>query len=281
MLFLLLRVLLNTTFSQLLKLAQSRDGQLLPAALVNYVAATLLSLAAIALWPAGHPHAASLWLGAATGIAYAVSLLGLETVMRIGGVSIAVAVLQLSVVVPTVASLLFFHERLDGLQGIGVMLALIALPLLSRARAATETERAPVAVVAVALVLLFGVTGVSGVTVKAFQVYAPSGDRFVFAAVLFGFASLVTAIATWVRRVPWGPLALPVGGAVGLTNLLQLVFTLSAFAALPAVVVFPVSSALTVVLNTLLAMRFWAERPDRRARVGIGLAVVSAVLLNA
>ena len=58
------------------------------------------------------------------------------------------------------------------------------------------------------------------------------------------------------------------------------VVSLMALSALPAIVVFPVSSALTVVLSAILSVWFWQERLNNRALVGMALAILSAVLLN-
>lgn len=280
MTYLLLRILFNTTFSQLLRLAQVRDGQMLPAALVNYGVAALLGGIGFFLLKAPPPHPVSLLLGAATGVTYAVSLLGLEAAMHTSGISIAVAVLQLAVLVPTVASILFFHERPDAWQVVGIVAAIIALPLLSRSRALPDSARLAGRDVFVIVFLLFFVTGCSGVLMKAFQQYAPPGDRLAYTVALFTVSALVIGLAVAARRIPWGPSAWPLGGLVGAANLAQLEVTLLALAALPAAVVFPATAVLTVVLNTLLAVRFWGEVLEARALLGMALAILAAVLLN-
>jgi drug/metabolite transporter (DMT)-like permease len=81
------------------------------------------------------------------------------------------------------------------------------------------------------------------------------------------------------RRIGWGPLAWPVGSLVGVFNVSQLLATLKALALLHAVIVFPLTAVLSVVLNTAFSIRFWGERLDRRALLGMVLAILSAVLL--
>lgn len=278
--FLLLRVTFNLAFSQLLKVAQARDGELLPAALVNYVMATVVAALFLAVGHPPSPQPVSIVLGIATGVTYAVSLLGLEIIMRLNGVSIAVAILNLSVLVPTAAAIVFFHERPDAWQVIGIVTALVALPLLSRSRAAVEAPQAPLPTILVGLFMLFFVTGASGVLMKALQVHAPRSDYLFYGVALFAVSSLVIALAVRVRRSPWGPHALPVGSMVGVTNYLQLFFSLQALTVMQAAIFFPASSALTVVLNALLAVRFWGERLDFRANAGIALAILAAMMMN-
>jgi drug/metabolite transporter (DMT)-like permease len=265
---------------------------MLPAACVNYIVAALLGGLSLLLFPSPAPvHALSVRLGLATGLTYALSLLGLEVAVRTSGVSIAVAILQLAVLVPTVVSMVLFQERPGPVQGVGIVLAVPALWLLTRSRtlatAATITDtvtpsvrRPPASEAAITLLLLFLVTGCSGVLMKSFEVYCPPGDRLAYATALFAVSALVIGGAVVRKRVKWGPLAWPIGTLVGLCNLLQLEMTLMALAVLPAIVVFPASSALTVVLSALLSVWFWQERLNARALLGMALAILCAILLN-
>jgi drug/metabolite transporter (DMT)-like permease len=278
--YVLLRTLFNTFFSQGLKVAQVRDGQMVSAALVNYGVAAVVTCALSLLGDHPRPQPVSLWLGAATGFTYAISLLGLETAMRLSGVSIAVAVLQLSVLVPTVASMALFNERPSGLQLVGIGAAVAALGLLSRASATRGEQPGNPRAIAVAIFLLFFVTGCSGVMMKVFQEVAPVVDRQAFTAALFVVSFLVTGAAVVKLRTSWGRTTWPMGTAVGVANVLQLEATLRALSVLPAVIVFPISSALTVALSALLSVWFWKERPGPKAVVGIVLATVGAVLIN-
>jgi len=278
--FLFLRILFNLSFAQLLKLAQARDGQILPAALVNYLVAALLSGLGIALLRPPTPQGISLGLGVANGLTYALSLLSMETALQASGISITVAVLQLSVLVPTLASILIFQERPDLGQGFGIAAALPSLWLLSGSRAVPDGPRIPLRKATAALLSLFLITGGSGVAMKAFEVYARPTDRLAYSAALFATATLVIGIAVVREARAWGRLAWPVGSLIGLSNLLQLEATLKALALLPAILVFPISSALTVSFNTLLSVWLWKERLNYRSRLGIALAVLSAILMN-
>jgi drug/metabolite transporter (DMT)-like permease len=287
LIFLCLRIVFNTAFAQLLKMAQARDGHMLPAACVNYIVAALLGGLGLLLFPSpATPQTLSIQLGLATGLTYALSLLGLEVAVRTSGVSIAVAILQLAVLVPTVVSMIAFREQPGPVQGVGIILAVPALWLLTQSRTvATAVKvapgiRPPSGAAAITLLLLFLVTGCSGILMKSFEVYCPPGDRLAYATALFAVSALVIGGAVVRKRVKWGPLAWPIGTLVGISNLLQLEMTLMALAVLPAIVVFPASSALTVVLSALLSVWFWQERLNARALLGMALAILCAILLN-
>jgi multidrug transporter EmrE-like cation transporter len=279
--FLFLRIFCNTAFAQLLKWVQVRDGQMLPAALVNYLVAALLSGFGLLLSRSPTPHAASLWYGVATGLLYALSMLCIEVAMHTDGVGITVAVLHLSaVVVPTLFAMAFLHERPDSWQSVGIVAAIVALPLLSGPRAIADSAGLRGRKAAPAMLLLFLSNGCSSILMKMFQLQGAPQDQPAYSLALFSVATLVIGLAVLRWRVAWGKLAWPVGSLVGLSNLLQLEAMLKALAVLPAIIVFPVSSALTVAINALLAMGFWKERLEARARLGVALAILAAIFLN-
>ena len=278
MLFVVLRAVCNTLFAQLLRLGQVKRPQTLGVITVNYGVATLASLLLALFHRRAHYLPPTLSLGALGGAAYIVSILLFMPAMRRSGVSVAVSVLQLAILWPVAYAMVMFGEMPSRPQWVGMAAAVAALVLLSMGRALPRERKSmrfsPL------LLLLFIVTGISGITMKAFHEYAPPQDLPGFMVVLFGTATLGGALAMVVRREPlrWADWAL--GAAVGLPNAAQLEFLLRAMATVPAIVVFPVSSALSLLLNAVAAILWWGERLDRPTALGLALALAATVLLN-
>ena len=90
----------------------------------------------------------------------------------------------------------------------------------------------------------------------------------------------LTMLVALVRREPIERADLGLGALVGLANAAQLEFLMRAMESLPAVIVFPVSSALSLVLTTIGSVWWWNERLSRGAALGLALALVATVLLN-
>src|SRR5260370_28028600 len=99
-------------------------------------------------------------------------------------------------------------------------------------------------------------------------------------AVLVGTATLGGALAMVVRREPLRRADLALGAAVGLPNAAQLEFLLRAMETVPAIIVFPVSSALSLLLNAFAAILWGCERLDLPTSLGLALALAATVLLN-
>jgi drug/metabolite transporter (DMT)-like permease len=202
--------------------------------------------------------------------------------MRESGVSIAVAVLQLAVLWPVAYAMVVFHELPSTSQWLGMAAAVAALILLSTGRArpgkypaAGGTRRfSPL------LPLLFLVTGVSGVAMKAFHEYGADAELPGFMAVLFATATAGGALAMLVRRQPLQRADFAVGAAAGGANAAQLELMMRALQSVPAIIAFPVSSALSLLLNTLASLLWWGERLDGPTTLGMALALAASVLLN-
>jgi drug/metabolite transporter (DMT)-like permease len=303
MLYIFLRALSNTLFAQLLRLGQARRPQTLGLITVNYLVAALVSLLLAGLHGRVRFLPPTVNLGVLGGTAYIVSILLLMPAMQRSGVSVAVAVLQLSILWPIAYAMVAFREMPSGGQWVGMAAALVALVLLSAGRTSPLAGRAPGPgrghhlIVPVrtplshstqkasgwfspVLLMLFFVTGISGIAMKAFHEFAPAQELPGFMVVLFATATVGGALAMALRRVPleWGDLAL--GAAIGLPNAAQLEFLLRAMETVPAIVVFPVSAALALVMNAVAAILWWGERLDRATALGLALTLAATVLLN-
>jgi drug/metabolite transporter (DMT)-like permease len=284
MLFVCLRALCNALFAQMLRLSQAKRPQTLGVITVNYGVATVVSL----LLTRVHVHPRYLpptvGLGMLGGVGYVGSILILMPAMRESGVSIAVAVLQLAILWPVAYAMVAFRELPSPAQWVGMAAAVAALILLSMGRTrpperaagpqAAKTRFSPL------LPLLFCVTGVSGIAMKAFHEYAPAAELPGFMTVLFATATAGGALAMLVRRTPLRRADLSLGAAAGLPNAAQLEFIMRALEQVPALIAFPVSSALSLLLNTVASLLWWGERLDRPTALGLLLALVATVLLN-
>jgi len=187
-------------------------------------------------------------------------------------------VLQLAILWPVAYAMLVFGEMPSRAQWVGMAAAVAALVLLSMGR--TVSLERKVGRFSPLLLPLFCVTGISGIAMKAFHEYAPPQDLPGFMVVLFGTATVGGALAMVVRREPLRRADLALGAAVGLPNAAQLEFLLRAMATVPAIIVFPVSSALSLLFNTIASLLWWGERLDRPTALGLALALAATVLLN-
>jgi drug/metabolite transporter (DMT)-like permease len=287
---------------------------------VNYAAAVALALVLLMLGGrevAGGltPDAALIALSVVTGALLIAGFFVLSLATDIAGMSLAIGVMRVSVVIPFLMSWIIWDEVPTAAQLVGLMVAGVAFFLIAWRRrpepeadaalavtsgptAAAERTRVarpvePPATQALemnarvfgVLMLVFLAGGAVDVSMKAFEEsFGARNSRVLFLLLAFGIAFLIgLTVVLWrgVRQGRW-PTAATVGWGVvlGLINYGSLEFILRAINQLPGTFVFPVNNIAIVLLAAALGVWVWGERLTRLNRIGLGLAVVALLLLN-
>ncbi len=279
MTFLALAVLSGTGFALVMRGAQRCGRNVVAVGAINYVVATGLYAALWALGDRVPLSRPTLLIGLAGGACYVMGFLILMRVMSARGVALAAAAERIGVLVPVVMSVVIWGERPTAPQVIGIVLAVAALPLVGLARTA-PTQRG-VGRRELAMVLALVITGGgAALAIKGFQMAQLPAERDGYFLVHFGTAMLCAWTAWGLRWRTLRRMDLPFGVALGIFNALVGITLLLALERLPGSVVFPVLSALTLALVTLLATLVWREPLGRLGALGLGLTLVATALIG-
>lgn len=294
MIFLLFHILISTGFGLVVKHGQHRRLDLLTLGTVNYVVAALWFGLQALMGEGLHLSGPTLAIGIFGGISYVVSYLFLVQVLRYTGISIPMAIVRLSVLIPVLASIWVWHEMPNFWQVCGIALTCAALPCFNLD--ARNGKGRGFAGPTIMIGLLFLATGCCSLAAKLFHEADLPGQKAQFLFFLF-FTTAVVAVSTWLwdrwrggrrnrlaaagsDRLPTGCQALPAGALLGLINVGGNFFLLLALERLPGLIVFPVASALGVMLTTVVAAQVWGERIGAWGRAGIALSIGAVALLN-
>jgi drug/metabolite transporter (DMT)-like permease len=275
---LLLSTFISSAFVLIVRDAQYRGRNALTVGVINYVVAALIYGLFVVVWDGFHPSPATLLIGISGGVLYSVTYLFLYSLLRRRGVSIAMAFLRLAVLIPVVCSIVVWGEHPNALQVGGIILCLIALPLLGLDRTTGEKgiDRRTVWLIG----LLFLLSGGCQLVVKVFFEESSLQDRGSFFFILFGTAALVAALAWMFDRDGSSSKDAFSGIPLGLCNVFSNWFMLAALKILPGMIVFPFSSTFGLLFGTVFAAFAWKERLSSVGKVGIVLAMVAIALLN-
>lgn len=235
-------------------------------------------------------------LGIVTGALFILGFFVLALATEVAGMSLAIGVMRVSVVIPFLASWVVWEEVPSPAQGAGLVLACVAFfliarrgePALRQAAAAAGAEPHPGRgrrVLAV-LTLLFVVGGVVDVLMKTFdETYAAHGSRALFLLLIFGVAfgiGLVLVLWKGLRRGRWPrPATLGWGLLLGAFNYGSVEFILRAIRQLSGPFVFPANNIALVIGAALLGVFFWGEHLSRGNWLGLALAALALGLLSA
>lgn len=298
---LLLAIVCSSAMALIFKYNEGRDGHRYALISANYGTAVLVSiiLALIAgiswfpkeqgapFWPQVwngmvHGHqvdaiAAQQWawvLGPPVGIALFFGIFFYQISVREKGVGLAGAFAKLGILVPMMLSLILWQEIPNGLQTLGIILALCAIIVVAKPREGASLKAS------LPLLFLSLSVGLADFSKKIFQKIGSLDHKPLFLLSGFGCALLISLIPLLRHRHGIQPRDLLLGVAVGVPNLLCSYFLINALAAYPAAVVFPVFSAGTIVTIFMAGRLLFGEFLDKPARIAILLTLPALVLMN-
>lgn len=210
-----------------------------------------------------------------------------ETAQKLG-VSVSMVSAKLSVVIPVLFAVLFYHESLTLVQIGGILLSLVAVYLISK----KEEGSHPHGKLAIILpIIVFAGSGVIDTTFNlitkgwnmennnpnfgAYTVTTAFSIAFITGALLLIYQMLVNKLKLSVKNALWGV-------ALGIPNYFSMFFlvkTLSYFAANSAVI-FPVNNIGIVAASTFVSITFFKEKLNKQNIAGLVLAIVAIIFIS-
>lgn len=278
MIVLLLSTLFSAAFGLVVRYAQRRNGNLLAVGALNYLTAALFHVALRVSEGIVPPSPPTWSIGILAGIAYVTAYFFLVPFMKLRGVSIATAVVRLSVLIPVVFSVALWGERPNGMQTSGAILALMSLPLLGfHPSVGREGLRAKETLL---LVALFLGNGLCLLSVRGYHQTGIQGEESLFLGILFSTAAVISNAVWLFRRAGFSRRDILPGVMLGLCNALGNLSLVAALQQLPGVFVFPFYSSIGLVFAAAFAGVVWRERISRIEAAGMTIAVGAVVLIH-
>tara|TARA_R110000868_G_scaffold4211_16_gene26820 strand:+ start:11302 stop:12165 length:864 start_codon:yes stop_codon:yes gene_type:complete len=198
------------------------------------------------------------------------------------GVSVASVSSKMSLVIPVLAGVMLYKEDLNLIKVFGIILALVAV-YFSSLKDRTVTVKTGTLVLPL---LLFIGSGLVDTTIKYIQTtYVPKNEFPLFCALVFASAGIFGVIFILIRSFKV-PLKINfrnvLGGIIlGIFNYFTLYFLLRALQNdyFDSSSVFTINNVATVLFSTILGILLFKEKLITKNWIGIGLAVVSIILV--
>ena len=215
-------------------------------------------------------------LGAMTGFLYLAGFVLLQKNIGWNGVILSGAAMKLGgVLIPIIAAVLLFQERMKVPQLAGAVLAAAAIVLINRSKedAGTGGKKHWLAI-------LLLVSGISDMMANIFDKTGPAALKDLYLLCTF-FAALLIALALALQKRQRITAAdLLCGLLIGIPNYYSARFLLLSLGGLPAVVVYPVFNAGTIIVITAAGAVFFHEKLSGYKKCALLLILVSLVMLN-
>ena len=268
-------IICNILFGQIYKLASAHGYDVDWVSAVSFMSGSLLLLF---VWVFQHRAIGrpTMGLGVAFGATAGIAQLAYFRSLRYGRVSVSWTIVQLAMLIPVLAGVLFWAERPAWWQGVAIAAAVGAVALLGDVE--LHQVQRPLTW-AGWLGLSYVLSGLAQISIKAQADLRPGGSEQGFLLVGYAVMTLVTVPLLMRRRRPDRREA-GLGVVRGVALLCMHFLLLKAAAVLPAYLVFPVYSTANVASNAALAWLIWGERLQSRTLIGILVALAAMVALN-
>jgi uncharacterized membrane protein len=244
---------------------------------LTMVPCALVALAVIGWAPEHDPR--SVALGATAGLLGAAGQLVLFDALRRGPAYLVFPVISLSPVVSVLLSVVLLGETASVRVWSGILLALLAIPLLSYQPPdrTSPVEGRVWLVLALAIFLAWGIQAY----VLRFANATMRAESIFLYMTLTGL--LLVPVALWMtdfrRRINWGPGGPWLAAPIQLLNSIGALTMVYAFRHGKVIIVSPMINAVAPVITIVLSLLLYRVTPHRVVRVGMAMAAVAFYLM--
>lgn len=223
------------------------------------------------------------WFGLSilTGFWFIFTYLLMTASTQRSGVTVTSLSSKLSVVLPTLAGVVLFSEKLNFVATMGIVLALVALVLVVGGKNATDKD---IKINWLLPVLIFFGTGTGDILMKLTEQQNSSDDMgfmiafIYFIAMLFGF--LVVAFDLIRSKSKWQWKNAIGGITLGVINFFSTFCVYNAMRCFDNVVLFPVYNIGVVCLTALTGWLLFKEKLTWKNYLGLAIAIIAVILIT-
>lgn len=278
MIYLALAIISSALISILMRCGERKIKNNMAMFLLNYIVCGGLSFLFMdrrQLSWAGEGLTVDAGLGVISGVLYLVSFVLLQLNIRKNGVVLASTFMKLGVLIPTLMAIIVFHETPKVINIIGIALAIAAIIAMYY-----EKDESGTAKVRLLLVLILLASGVTDSMANIYDKSGAAGSKDRYLLIVFGTAALCSLLLMLKKKqrvTAWDALF---GAIIGLPNYFSSRFLLQSLHQLPATIVYPTFSVMTIVLVAAAGIVLFKEKLNRRKLISIVMIFAALALLN-
>ena len=275
--YLLLTIASSVLISTLMRAGEKHIKNEMGMFMANYLVCAVLSLLlmenkAVQLLDIS---ATSIWLGVISGFLYLGSFVFLKLNMKYNGMVLATTFMKLGILIPTILAVVVFHEVPRVTQVMGVVLSVFAIVLIH-----FEKDSAHAGSKKIWLVVLLMMSGFSDAMANIFEQIGDMAGKDVYLLVIFLTAFLLCLALVIYQKQKTAKTDLLLGALIGVPNYFSSRFLLLALTELDAVFVYPVYSAGTLVVLTVIGVLVFRELLSRKKACALAMIALALCLLN-
>ena len=284
--YLLLSICASTLIFVIFKVVGKRNINTLQTIVINYFTAFTYGILSYDAPIIVSDIIQSKWFFGAIGLGFL--FIAIFNVMALtaqrNGLSVASVASKMSVVIPIIFGLFFYNESLGWQKALGIVLALLAVYLASY-KAKTD-QRFSIKTLWLPIILFLG-SGTIDTSIKYIETtYLADNGIPIFSATIFFIAGVIgiglLSVKAIQKQFTFDPKSIVSGVILGVVNYYSIYTLLKALNAenFESSTIFTVNNVAIVMLTTLIGLLLFKERLLTKNWIGIGIAVLSIILVT-
>lgn len=192
------------------------------------------------------------------------------------GVSVAAVAGKMAVIIPVLFGILLYNEEVSLVKIVGVLIGLCAVYLI------TLKNNVKKGTLIFPLLLFFG-AGIIDTIIKYIQTnYVNSNETNLFSGILFGIAGVLGVIVYCIKPTAIKVKNIISGIVLGVINYYSIYYILKALENknMQSAIVFSINNISIVAICTLLGLFVFKEKLTTKNWIGIGIAIISILLIT-
>ena len=181
---------------------------------------------------------------------------------------------RLGVLVPTLLAITVFREKISLIQLTGILLAVFAIIMMNWQKGTGLKNMAP------ALIVLLLCAGCCDSMAKIYDQWGNPSLSQQYLLISFAVALILNVVLVVMKKEKIDRMDILFGLLIGIPNYYVARFLLKAVNLIPAVIVYPSFSVGTILVCTLAGVVLFHEKIGKKQALGIGVILLSLVLLN-
>ena len=279
---------LQTAF---IKVFNERYNENLASYSMFYAASSVITVACLIAWAGGVPkiaHPMTIVFGVAFGTLFMATLLVYGMAMKTGPLSYTTLLFSAGMVIPVIAGVLLFHDRMSFLQAIGFVLILVTFYVVSKQKADPGTGAKINSKWLFFVSLTFLGNGLLGFLSKSHQYLYPGDDKILYMAIGFATTAVLSSIMllffTVLKKQKIEAVRSP--GlytsiiVMGLTSTVGNKLVMDLIGSVPVGVLFPIVNGGVMLVVILMSRVVFREAITRRKAVGIVVGLTAIIFLS-
>lgn len=243
--------------------------------MANYFVCIILSFYFSGRIVVNNDSSFSIILGIVSGFLYLYSFVISDRNIHKNGMVMSSTFGKLGVLVPTAISFLLFKETLVFRQAIGFLLAIVAIIMIyfEKDSLSSITSKG-------FLIFYMFIAGITDSSIALYDHYGSPLYKNQFLLVNFIFALLFSLIFLIKRKEKFSYHDLLFGFMLGIPNYFSSRFMLHALESVPAIIAYPISSIMGMLLISLIGALIFKEHLSTKKIIALGIIIIAVVMLN-